>query len=209
MRRGRGTKGKRVDLAALRGAFADGRIETAVGVVTKPDGEADHFEIIDGDVLVDVEIMPKGELVLCRLGVTGGGPGFGVWAIPRVGTEVAVLIPNGEVDADAMIVATLASGTPPSELTGPEILVLKEKAVTIRAAGGGDIILRVDSGAHVLADDGSGAVVLPTKADFDGLVSTFNTHTHNYNPGPGAAAPTLVPNSPAGSAAGTQVLKAK
>lgn len=101
----------------------DSRTHTAIGLVVAPGGES-HF-IIDGqDVLVDVELLPNGEQLLCRLGSIAGGAGFGVWAIPPVGTEVSVLIPHGDLEMDPVVIGTLTSGTAPAGLDASTLVII-------------------------------------------------------------------------------------
>lgn len=107
-------KRQRLDIAQIREALRDGKIWTALGVVTVFPGESSHFEIDadGGGVIVDVELVPHRERVACRL---GSGSGGGVWRIPPAGAEVAVLVPSGELEADPMIVAVVSD--PPTQLT--------------------------------------------------------------------------------------------
>lgn len=123
---------KRLDMAQLREALKDGRLWTALGVVTKFPGESSHFEILEGDggtdVMVDVEFMPNRERVSCRLGTDGGG---GVWRIPPVGTEVAVLIPMGDLDMDAIITATVSDA--PEQLDETTTVVIATGTVKVIA----------------------------------------------------------------------------
>lgn len=107
-------KKQRLDIAQIREALRDGKIWTALGVVTRFPGESVHYEIDDdgGGVTVDVELVPNRERVACRL---GSGSGGGVWRIPPEGAEVAVLVPMGDLDADPIITCVVSS--PPAQLT--------------------------------------------------------------------------------------------
>ncbi len=98
---------KRLDIGEMRQALRDRRVWTGLGVVRQFPGESSHYEELtgeDADLLVDVELMPNGERVLCRTAWT-----YGAWSIPPVGAEVAVLIPEGDFDADPIIVAVLTA----------------------------------------------------------------------------------------------------
>jgi hypothetical protein len=135
------TKGaKRIDVSELRGLFRDNRFSTSLGVVTQFDGETSHFDLEGDDVLVDVELAPGRERVFCRLGAIAGGAGRGVWAIPPVGTEVAVLVPRGELGMDPVIVATLSTGQLPADLTDDTILVVANQKIHVHATAGDAIV---------------------------------------------------------------------
>ena len=123
----RGTR--RLELADLRDALKDSRVWTAIGVVRDPGGGDAHYLIEDGDVLVEIEIMPGGEQALARLGSAAGGPGGGVWRIPPIGTEVAILVPLGEFDVSPIIIGTLSSNQPPTGLDADTIIVVAPKVV--------------------------------------------------------------------------------
>lgn len=180
--------GRRLDMAEFREALRDDRTWCGLGLVVK---RSEHFFIEDNDVLVEVDLMPHGQPLLCRLGAVAGGPGQGVWAIPPVGSEVAVLIPEGELDADCMIIATLSSGTLPDGLN--------ENVTVIVAKQGG----------NVLVHDGSANDARPmaTKADIDTLTTWIAAHVHSGGVLPGDL--TGVPNAAPPPAIGTMTLKAK
>lgn len=154
----RRTAAKQPDMAMLRQAFADNRLRTALGVVRQFPGESSHFEIDTSngrDVFVDVELQPNGERVLCRLGFGHDG----VYRIPRVGQEVAILIPcdprsliADDLDSDPIIVAVLDTDAP-SELDGDDIVIVSATRVHVIAA---DIKLGANPGALDGAVVGSG-----------------------------------------------------
>lgn len=131
----KGAKGsKTLSRADVRELFATHSFTTALGVVRKFEGESSHYEIDGGEVLVDVELVPNGEKVLCRLGFGGRG----VYSIPAVGSEVAVIIPASprslvadDLDNDPIIVAVLENA--PSQLDGDDIVVVKSARVVIIA----------------------------------------------------------------------------
>lgn len=141
---------KRMDQAVMREAFADRTMTSALGVVRKFPGESSHFEISDEngsrEILVDVELMPNRERVLCRLGFGNDG----VYRIPRVDQEVAVLIPSAPqslvkdpLDDHPIIIGVLDTECP-SELADANIVVIKATKVHVLS---GDIKLGNTPGA--------------------------------------------------------------
>lgn len=127
---------KAFNLAELKEIIRDGKIWTGLGVVVKRPEDSAHYEIVSEggsavDVLVDVDLMPNKEPLFCRLGSFAGGAGLGVWRIPPVGTEVVVIIPDGEFEGGPMIVATLASRDVPSQLDEDTLVVRNSKNVKI------------------------------------------------------------------------------
>ncbi len=134
----RGQRGaKRLDANALKELLAKMPLTTAMGVVRLFPGETSHFEIQTengtADVMVDVELIPRGERAFCRLGFGNQG----VYSIPKVDQEVAVLIPadpssliKDELDFDPIIVAVLDLDAP-AELTGDDIVVVKATTVHV------------------------------------------------------------------------------
>ena len=149
--RKRGKPVKRVDRGAMREAFADRTLTSALGVVRKFPGEESHYEISDEngsrEVLVDVELMPSRERVLCRLGFGNDG----VYRIPRVNQEVAVLIHNDPQSMvrdgleDHPIIVGVLDTECPAELTDDEIVVVKATKVHVLS---GDIKLGNSVGAQ-------------------------------------------------------------
>lgn len=133
IRAGRGSR--RLEMSAMRQALLDHRFWTGVGLVYKPSGEAAHFEI-DDDIgcLVHVRLMPNEEPLLCRLGGLGEGGANGVWRVPPVDSEVAVLVPDGYLENDPILIGVLSSGSVPEELDG-ETLVVKSPQIVIIADG--------------------------------------------------------------------------
>lgn len=171
---------KRLDLSDFRAALRDRRVWTGVGVVYKPSGESQHYEIVSEsgtnvDVLVDVLLKPNDLDITCRLGAPGGGPAAGLWAIPPEGSEVVVILPEGELDFMPVIVATLSTGEIPDGVA-PNVTVIANGEVLIH-------------------DGNGGSEPLVTKSEFD-------AHVHGTGTGPSG----IPSNSPI---TGTTVLKAK
>jgi hypothetical protein len=112
--------GKRLDVNQLRDLIAKIPMVTALGVVRKFPGETSHFEVNtengSNEILVDVEIMPSGERVQCRLGFGNEG----VYSeSPSEGSEVAVMLPfspqsliKDSLDFEPIIVGVLDTNAP-------------------------------------------------------------------------------------------------
>lgn len=193
---------KRPDMSALREAMRDRRVWCSLGKVLPSDDGGSHYSIDGGEILVDVEIQPSLEEVSAIVGSAAGGNGAGVWAIPPVGAEVIVAIPEGEVEFQPTIVSVLSSGTAADGLA--------ENTIVIVAPTGGQVIVH---------DGSSGdAKELAYKSDVQAVVDTFNGHTHGYIPsgtgtpalstGP-ATSPTGAPPVDSPDPEGTTVLKGK
>lgn len=110
---------------------------TSLAVVRKFPGEESHFEVDtengENDILVDVELIPSGTRTSARLGFGNDG----IYKIPRVDSEVAVLIPydpssliKDSLDYGAIIVGVLNSNAP-NELTDDDIVVIDCDKVTV------------------------------------------------------------------------------
>lgn len=153
---------------AIREVLADRRAWVYLGIVTKFAGESSHYEIDGEDIVVDVQLAPDGYPALCRLGVSAGGPGAGVWFIPPEGAEVLVCVPEGELEADPVIVAILSTGQVPDGVAP------------------GVTVIAVPAGGQVLVHDGSAseAVPLATLADVQAVQDALDGHRH----GPGTFA---------------------
>ena len=130
--RGRAERGSRkLDTSAMREALRDRRFWVGLGIVYAPNGEQ-HWETDDDiGVLVNVELMPDREPLQCRLGALGGGDNYGVWRVPPVGSEVAVLIPNGAFGANDALLVGVVSHAPPTELDADTLVVKAPKVVII------------------------------------------------------------------------------
>lgn len=113
------------------------QLTTSLGVVRLFPGETSHFEVETengtNEIMVDVELIPSGEKVLCRLGFGSDG----VYKIPRVNQEVAVLVPyspssliKDALDYEAIIVGVLDTNSP-EQLDGDDIVVIAATRVHI------------------------------------------------------------------------------
>jgi hypothetical protein len=129
--------GKRLDVNQLRDLISKTPMVTALGVVRKFQGETSHFEVNvengSNEILVDVEIIPSGERVQCRLGFGNEG----VYRIPKEGSEVAVMLPfspqsliKDSLDFEPIIVGVLDTNAP-SQLDGDDIVVVQATRVKI------------------------------------------------------------------------------
>lgn len=136
----RGVRGaKRLDVNQWREMLGGQETTTALGVVRKFSGESSHFEIStengSREVLVDVELIPSGARTLCRLGFGNDG----IYRIPRVDQEVAVLLPydarsmiKDSMDWQPIIVGVLDNEAP-SQLDDDDIVVISSSRVHVIA----------------------------------------------------------------------------
>jgi hypothetical protein len=151
--------GKRVDTAQLKDWLSKGEIVTSLGVVRKFDDQSSHFEVStengSREILVDVELVPSGTRVTCRLGFGGQG----VYRIPQVNTEVAVLIPfdpqsliKDSLDFEPIIVGSLDVAAP-SQLDNDDIVVISSARVHVYSD---NILLGTSPGAQEGVVNGAG-----------------------------------------------------
>lgn len=177
-----------MDTQLLRSMIGGQQMTTSLGVVRKFPGETSHFDIDTengtGEILVDVELIPSGERVLCRLGFGSDG----VYKIPSVNAEVAVLVPyapssliKDSLDYGAIIVGVLDNNAP-SQLNGDDIVVIKATRV------------HLVSDDIKLGDTASDPIV--RKSDLDAVITTVNTHTHVVAAAPGTSATGLPQQAP-------------
>lgn len=177
---------KRIDLTEIRKALEDKRVWAALGVIVAPSDGSQHWRIEPDnngngiDILVEVVLQPSQVQITARLQA-------GMWVVPSLGDEVAVLVPDGRTDFMPIVTGLLSSNTVP----------------TVQAPSPTTIVIACKPGGKVYIHDGSGgAGPLPTKADFD---------NHTHGPGTFVAGMTSVlgtSDKPA-AATGTQVLEAK
>jgi hypothetical protein len=193
MRPLRGRAGaKYADMNVLRQAMADSRVWAVKGIVWKPPDADNFYRIVDGEILVEVQSTPGKLDLTCSLSTVGGGSGAGFWAVPPLGTQVLVLLPDAAVDFAPAIVAILSTdGVPERAAAGRTVLVSKDPIEIIAPT--------------VTITDTEGGLELATKADLAALrswiISTMQI---------AGATPGTVSNGPtAPTAAGTSILRAK
>jgi hypothetical protein len=138
-KRGGAYGSKRLDVGAMRDLLSSTQLVTALGIVRQFPGEDSHYEISaengDREILVDVELIPSGTKLQCRLGFGNDG----VYRIPRVDQEVAVLVPydpqsliRDSLDYGGIIVGVLDNSAP-SQLDSDDIVVIKSGTVKVIA----------------------------------------------------------------------------
>lgn len=188
----RGSVGaKRIDLSDIREVLKDQRQWCGIGVVIAPSDGSPHWRIEtddDGtevDVLVEVVLQPSQIPATCRLAA-------GMWTVPDLDEEVAVIIPAGRIDFMPIVIAILSSNVVPGGGQGP--------APT-------NIVIARGPGTKVYIHDGTGgAEPLVKRSEFVG-------HTHKAPTLTGASyAPGTDPTAETGGAddvPGTDVLMAK
>lgn len=175
---------KRFDASAMRKVLEDQGFSrgffTCLGIVQAAEDGGVHFDLDDEDLTVDVLLMPSEELITVRLGSAAAGPGWGIWAVPPVGAEVMIAIPDGDTNFQPMIASFYSSGQLPPGLNATTIV--------ISAPPGGDVLIH----------DGDG--------NTDRLVkeSAYKTHKH-----PSGMGPTGVADNSLDPASYTEVLGAK
>lgn len=141
--------------AGMSEVVNDGRVWSVRAIVAVHEGDDSHWGVNDdGDVEVSVEAVHGGGPLTTILVAAGGGGGRGYWAIPPVGAEVVVEMPE-DFEGDAYLVGAAASRQPPDGLTADRaVLVAPELRIT---ATGGNVDLRGDE-VHV----GGGGAMEPT-----------------------------------------------
>lgn len=194
---------KPVELSDARAALEDGKTWCALGTVAKrEDGKS--FELLQGsggtvDVLVEVDLKPHGEQITARLAMAG--PGVGFWYIPPVGTEVAVLLPEGELDNDPMIVGVLSTNAVPATLAADTAVLVVPANLQVVATNGtilqkaaGKITVQ-STGDDVEIDAGSGKQVKLAGggAAIGRVGDPVDMGTFQFTPGSGAAALAWIP----------------
>lgn len=167
-------------LAAVRAGLPGA--ELRYGVVTQFPGESSHFEIDndDGQVLVQVLLMPEATPILALLACSAGGPGTGLFKNPAVGTEVIVGVPAGDLEADAVILTCLPSGTVPSELDATT-MVLKNPDGSIRIISGGTEVKILHDGNIELTTASGHIVSLNGSTDEAILGTTYRSNEEILN----------------------------
>lgn len=141
---------------------------------------------VDGqDVFADIMLLPSGTVETARVGTIYAGNGFGFYAPLYKDDEVLVVAPSGDPDEGLVITQRFWSPAdpPPEGLNIEELtLVLQEgKNLRIKAQGGGNIYLTVDTGkVYIGSPDGTEPVAKGTslKAYLDDIVLKLNSHLH-------------------------------
>lgn len=186
---------KPIDLSSMKSALGKGaKVYCGLALVVKRAGESAHWEKHtedDGgtDILVEVDMMPTGEPLTCRLGAAAAGNGWGVWSIPPVGAEVIVAFPDGEMDGmDPVIMRVLSSGAVPTALDATTLVIAGAKKIHIESQDGD---VEITATGKVKIQGGDQPVARKTDpVDMGTLI---------FVPGSGAAALTY---KPAGAALG-------
>ncbi len=141
-----------MSLQNLKLLMKDDRVAAIHAVVRAPKSGENHYSLIAGQLMIHVVAKTSKTPIWAHMD-GGGRLGRGVWSIPDIGTEVVVAFDDGEFEGDAFIVGT--HGRLQGVLnTGVTLLV--DDSVEIRSVSGT---------AHAL----------PTKADFDGIISIMNS----------------------------------
>lgn len=149
-----GARGARkLPMDTIREALGDPRAWVKLGIVTKFEGETSHYELDGQDLLVDVELMPERIPVLCRMGSPVGGQYFGVWSVPPVGTEVMVVVPDGDLEADPVIVSCLSTGQLPQGAATLDEQTIVISGNGIKIVGGATIQVQSDTVVIIDADE--------------------------------------------------------
>lgn len=167
-----GVGAKRLDLTDLRELLRDRRVWSAVGRVVQPEGGALHWQIVqhegeDADIEIEVVIQPSQVPVTARL--RGGG----WWEVPAVDDEVALLVPDGQLDFMPIVIGSLSSNRVPSGDQAPSPT---------------NIVIAAPAGGKVYVHDGSSGAKSLATADHFHLDSTGSPT--------GAPITSAVPNAP-------------
>ncbi len=170
---------RRIDTSSLKellGLEGD-MIFPCLGIVTDEDVDS-HFSIEgtgDGtDLFIEVQLVPGDERMTARMGVAGAGAGQGIWFIPPVGTEVVLIICDGEIEAGAVIVGVLSTGSLPNGVAAGTTVITNSSKVLIHNGNGttDQLVLKTAYAAHV-HPSGTGPTGVPDNA----LASSSYTQT--------------------------------
>lgn len=146
---------RRFNAQDLKEIVRDGRSWVHYGIV-----KAVEFYEETKDVLVEVELQPSLTPITARLLTPIGGPGWGIWALPPVGAEVIVALPEGDVAAGPVILGVTSNDQLHASTAATRILIVPP------------------AGGQVHITDASGTVQpLVTKAEFDAHVHPLPTIT--------------------------------
>lgn len=183
-----------LDLAPIADFFARRqKAQTAMGIVSSSDDNQPHFEVVVNDagdvidVTVDVDLMPSGRNITCRL-----MPGTG--RIPAAGAEVAVIIPGGDATWMPICLGPLAYGASDRLGTDRHIIFAPDR-------------IEVIAPVVYISSDGAAGSPVATLADIQDLRGWAASHTHSgVTTGSGSSlGPVVSPPTPDG----TSVLKAE
>lgn len=129
---------KRIDTTALESLMGQGPVQVKIGKVFAPDAQTQHWkrqQFKDGGecIVIEVETIPDGSDLTCRLATWGSGGGNGGWAIPRVGTIVAVLVPEGVVEFHPLVIGVLDCNNVPLGVGEDFTIIVDDRPVAVRA----------------------------------------------------------------------------
>lgn len=119
---------QRMDVSTLKQVLRDERVWAGRGKVIKPEGASSHWSVDTTGgkrrLLVEVELMPSGQDITCKLATVGGGAGKGLWFVPAVGSIVRVQLADGALDGYPAIVAVEDCGAADSDITDGRALLV-------------------------------------------------------------------------------------
>jgi hypothetical protein len=99
-----------------------------IGRVFAPDGGDSYWHREDGRIMVEVETMPEGQDLTCRLGsLSSGGP----WMVPKPGTLVGVSCPDGQLDHCPFISAVLDNNEAPERVSPDRAIWVSDTPIEI------------------------------------------------------------------------------
>jgi hypothetical protein len=124
---------KGFDLDGLAMLMRDNRMWCKLGKVFAPDGAKCWQVNAEGMILVEVETIPDGLDLTCRLATWGSGGGFGGWSIPRPNSIVAVMVPDGEIEFFPIIIAVLDCNAAPDGVGDDLTLIADDRDIAIQA----------------------------------------------------------------------------
>lgn len=172
LKRGR-MRGKRFDPTDLKKIVREQRNWTAFGKVIRPEGvgpNEPHFDLDGTDLLVDVEFQPTLIDVTCRVSAGFGGPQLGLWAVPPVGAEVAVVIPDGELEHGPIVVGILSTGQLPDGVAANVVVFAGQEVLIHDGTGGAESLVRQSAYAVHTHPSGTGQTGIPNNAQTSGTV---------------------------------------
>jgi len=143
------------DLSNLQKLMRDERAWVVRGTVWVPPGRSSHYRVIsEGElvrsVLIEVRTVPGNHDLTCELSTIAGGANMGIWAVPPVGSQVVVALPDGSVSFTPTIVGVLAYGAP-DRISEDKTIIVATGTVEITAP---KIVLSSDPTTIVDAQDG-------------------------------------------------------